>query len=72
MGPVAGTREIQVYNGKRLLNYTLSCRPDGGIGRRNGLKIRRRKACGFDPLSGHFNDLRNLILRRQGGLGEDS
>ena len=30
-----------------------SC-PDGGIGRRNGLKIRRPlKACGFDPLSGH-------------------
>jgi hypothetical protein len=28
-------------------------RPDGGIGRRSRLKICRRKACGFDPLSGH-------------------
>ena len=33
-------------------------RPDGGIGRRNGLKIRRPlKACGFETLSGHQSSL---------------
>lgn len=30
-------------------------RPDGGIGRRAGLKIRIRKECGFDSHSGHQN-----------------
>lgn len=44
-------------------------RPDGGIGRRNGLKIRRPlKACGFDPHSGHQRQvgtcLDNLVLVR--------
>ena len=28
-------------------------RPLGGTGRRCGLKIRRRKACGFEPRRGH-------------------
>ena len=32
-------------------------RPDGGIGRRNGLKIRcPKRTCGFDPRSGYHNN----------------
>ena len=34
-------------------------RPDGGIGRRNGLKIRcPTRTCGFDPRSGYHNTQR--------------
>ena len=40
-------------------------RPDGGIGRRNGLKIRCPiRTCGFDPRSGyHFLGVLRHILR---------
>ncbi len=35
-------------------------RPDGGIGRRNGLKIRcPKRTCGFDPRSG-YHDIQKL------------
>ncbi len=29
--------------------------PDGEIGKHSGLKIRRRKLCGFKSRSGHHN-----------------
>ena len=36
-----------------------SCR-DGGIGRRSGFKIRRRKVCGFESHSRHQNEKQAL------------
>ena len=51
-------------------------RPDGGIGRRNGLKIRcPTRTCGFDPRSGYHNIQRLTTfyptenpLQRQNGV----
>ena len=50
---------------KMMIQRWLELRPDGGTGRHGGLKIRCRKACGFESRSGH----QRLISCASGGTG---
>ncbi len=52
MKPLVGWLRIEDNSASFGSSLANRC-PDGGIGRRTGLKIPRRKACQFDSGSGH-------------------